>query len=431
MADPENYISRTTIADMEKVRNFLIDKYGYDPGSYTSFPADEDNLKLLARVDWNITNNHHLAVRYNYTKNTAWNSTNGNSSDTGFRLNNMNRFSQYSMAFSNSMYSQNNSVSTISADLNSRFGNNISNQLLFTYTNIDEKRGSDSSPFPFVDIMNGYDASTNMQTLEPYMRLSDTSCSHTTTACRTRSLRLTTTSRITSATIKLMAGFKFEHQMANNSYMRNGTGYYRYRSLDDFLNGAAPETVALSYGYNGETNPAAEVKFNQYGWYVQDEWNALPNLMITGGIRFDLLSFDSDDLMRNNAIYNLDFGGRHIDTGRWPGSNVQISPRIGFTWDVFNDKRLKVRGGTGLFAGRLPLVFFTNMPTNSGMVQNLVNAVTSYDKNVTGLVTGRDPLLDKFKGGIVTDVNQIREPARRTREHHSRGGNSAQQDCRS
>ena len=195
--------------------------------------------------------------------------------------------------------------------------------------------------------------------------------------------------------------------MANNSYMRNGTGYYRYRSLDDFLSGAAPESVALSYGYNGEANPNAEVAFNQYGWYVQDEWNALPNLMITGGIRFDLLSFNSDELMRNNAIYELDFNGRRIDTGRWPDSNVQISPRIGFTWDVFGDKRLKVRGGTGLFAGRLPLVFFTNMPTNSGMVQNLVTAVTRY--NDDGTVRSSDPLLQKFAGGIVTNVEQIRE----------------------
>ena len=55
--------------------------------------------------------------------------------------------------------------------------------------------------------------------------------------------------------------------MANNSYMRNGTGYYRYRSLNDFLTGAAPEAVALTYGYAGNLNPAAEVSFNQYGLY--------------------------------------------------------------------------------------------------------------------------------------------------------------------
>ena len=103
--------------------------------------------------------------------------------------------------------------------------------------------------------------------------------------------------------------------------------------------------------------------------------------------------------MRNNAIYDLDFGGRHIDTGAWPDGNVQISPRIGFTWDVFGDKSLKVRGGTGLFAGRLPLVFFTNMPTNSGMVQNLVHADTNYSN---GVVVKSDPRLQNFAGGLVT-----------------------------
>ena len=78
----------------------------------------------------------------------------------------------------------------------------------------------------------------------------------------------------------------------------------------------APETVAPAYGYNSETNPTVQVAFNRYGRYLQDEWNALPNLMITGGIRFDLLTFGSNDLMRNNAIYGRHFNGRHTDTGR-------------------------------------------------------------------------------------------------------------------
>lgn len=393
---------------MQRVRDFMMERYGYDTGSFTDFPADEDNLKLLARLDWNITNNHHLALRYNYTKNTAWNPTNGNSSDTGYRLRGMDRFSEYSMAFANSLYSMENSISTVSADLNSRFGNNISNQLLFTYTNIEDVRGSDSSPFPFIDIMGGYETAadgTVTQSLTPYMSLGYELFTYNN---RVQNKIFTVNDNFTYylGDHKIMAGFRFEHQLANNSYMRNGTGYYRYRSLDDFLNGAAPETVGLCYGYNGETNPTAEVVFNQYGLYLQDEWNVTSNFLLTGGIRFDMLTFDSDDLMRNNAIYDLDFGGRHIDTGAWPDNKRQISPRIGFTWDVFGDKSLKVRGGTGLFAGRLPLVFFTNMPTNSGMVQNLVHADTHY---TNGVVTDRDSRLDKFAGGIVTDVNSIRE----------------------
>ena len=411
VADADNYISRTTIADMQRVRDFMMERYGYDTGSFTDFPADEDNLKLLGRIDWNITDDHHLAVRYNYTKNTAWNAVNGSSCDTGYRLS-YNRMSQYSMAFANTMYSINNKVSTVSADLNSRFGNNISNQLLFTYTNIDDVRDSNSSPFPFIDIMGGYDTDpvtgVVTQSLTPYMSLGYELFSYNN---RVQNKIYTLNDNFTyyAGDHKIMAGFRFERQFANNSYMRGGTGYYRYRSLDDFLNGAAPETVGLAYGYDGESNPNAEVKFNQYGLYLQDEWNILSNLKLTYGIRFDMLTFNSDDLMRNNAIYDYDFGGRRIDTGVWPDNNVQVSPRLGFTWDVFGDKRLKVRGGTGLFAGRLPLVYFTNMPTNSGMVQGLFNAVTSYDQHNTGVVIGSDPKLQNFVGGIVTDVNQIRE----------------------
>lgn len=77
---------------------------------------------------------------------------------------------------------------------------------------------------------------------------------------------------------------------------------------------------------------------------------------------------------------------------------------MGFTWDVFNDKTLKVRGGSGFFTGRIPLVFFTNMPTNSGMIQNLVSITTRYKD---GVVTSRDPRLELLKGNMITDVNQM------------------------
>lgn len=406
VADPDNYISRTTLADMQRVSEFVRDRYGYDTGSYTNFPADETNLKLLGRIDWNINNDHKLAVRYNYTKNTAWNQTNGNSSDTGYRLNGMNRFSQYSMAFANSLYSQDNKVNSVSADLNSRFSDKISNQLLFTYSNIQDIRGTNSSPFPFIDIMAGYDDVTGVQTLQPYMSLGYELFTYNNAV---NNKIFTVTDNFTSylGNHKLTAGFSYEHQLANNSYMRNGTGYYRYRSIDDFLNGAAPETFALTYGYNGETNPAAQVRFSQIGLYVQDEWNIVQNFKLTAGIRFDEILFNDDDVMRNNAIYELDFGGKHIDTGKWPGAKLQVSPRVGFVWDVLKDNTLKVRGGTGLFAGRLPLVYFTNMPTNSGMVQNAVSIVTRY--NDDGTIASRDPRLDLLKGGMITDVNQMIE----------------------
>ena len=74
-----------------------------------------------------------------------------------------------------------------------------------------------------------------------------------------------------------------------------------------------------------------------------------PQFKLTYGLRLDGLFFNNSDLMTNNAILNLDYNGRHIDSGKWPNSSLTVSPRIGFVYDVFGDKTLKFRGGTGFF----------------------------------------------------------------------------------
>ena len=233
-ADATNNISRVPKSDLERVKQFLITKYGFNPGSYTDFPAEDNNLKLLGRVDWNINNDHHLAVRYNYTRNKTWNAVNNSSSDAYTRFT-ASRMSQYGMSYSGSMYAMNNSVMSVSADLNSRFGANMSNQLLFTYSYIDDKRDPNCSNFPFVDIMAGYEADATgkvtSQTLEPYISFGTELFSYNN---RVQNKIFTLTDNFTYylGAHKITAGFNFEHQLANNSYMRGGTGYYRYRSLD-------------------------------------------------------------------------------------------------------------------------------------------------------------------------------------------------------
>lgn len=382
VADADNFISRTTTADLQKVSDYVKQKYGYDTGSYNSFPADESNYKFLARLDWNITNNHHLALRYNYTKNRVWNAPNSSSMDGGTRMSGA-RTSQYSMSFANSMYSMDNIVHSFSLDLNSRLTENLSNQFLATYTKADDVRGTDSDEFPFIDILKDN---------QIYMALGYELFTHQ-NAVHTTTWNLKDDVTYYLGNHKVMGGLSFEHQMADNQYMRNGTGYYRYSSLDDFLTGAAPEIVCLTYGYNGETSPAARVQFNKLGIYAQDEWNINPNFKLSYGLRADGFFFNNSDLMTNNAILGIDYGGRNVDTGKWPGTNFSISPRVGFTWDVLGDKSLKVRGGTGLFTGRLPLVFFTNMPSNGGMVQYQAQ------------LNSKSADMSQFAGGLVTDAN--------------------------
>ena len=409
VADPDNYVSRTRLSDLQRVSEYVKSKYGYDTGSWTEFPANENNMKILARLDWNISQKHKLALRYNYTKNNVWNSPNGSSMDGGPRMSGA-RMSQYSMSFANAMYSMQNIVSTWSLDLNSRLSDNVSNQFLATFSKLDDVRGTNSSEFPFIDILD--DTQSNNYMALGYELFTWNNAVHNTIA--------NVKDDITwyKGNHKVTAGISYEYQMADNQYMRNGTGYYRYKSVDDFLSGAIPQVVCLTYGYDGEQYPAARVQFHKAGIYAQDDWNVTDRFKLTYGVRIDGLFFDNGDLMTNKAIIDKTYYPRvynyeetHIDTGRWPTSKVTFSPRVGFSWDVFGDKSFKVRGGTGLFSGRLPLVFFTNMPTNGGMVQyqaqigpstryaNLPDAVKSRYASV-------NDILAQFGGGLVTENGQ-------------------------
>ena len=398
-ADADNYISRTTNKDLEAVSKYMASKYGYDTGSWTSFPADESNYKLMARLDWNITDRHHLALRYNYTKNNVWNSPNGTSMDGGTRMASY-RMSQNSMSFANSMYSMENLVHSWSLDLNSRLTDNLSNQFLATISKLDDVRGTNSAEFPFIDITRDGD---NYMALG-YELFTWNNAVHNTIW----NIKDDVTYYLGDH--KIMAGITFEHQMADNQYMRNGSGYYRYNITDDMYVGgvlqpdmlfnSTPEVFCLTYGYDGEAAPAARVQFNRPGIYAQDEWNVNNKLKLTYGLRVDGLFFNNSDLMTNAAILNLDYNGRHIDTGKWPKNSITFSPRLGFTYDVFGDKSLKVRGGTGLFSGRLPLVFFTNMPTNGGLVQYQaqINEKNAAKKGFS---------MDVFAGGPMTKVSDM------------------------
>ena len=385
----EDYISHATEEDLQRVSDHVLNKYRYDTGSFSSFPADESNYKFLGRIDWNINDMHKLAVRYNFTKNRAWNAPNRTSMDGGTRSA-YDRMGVKAMSYANSMYAMDNKVYTWSVDLNSRINDKLSNQFLATYSNIADVRYTDSSEFPFVDILDGTGNTANYISLG-YELFTYHNAVHNDVV----NIKDEVTYYLDAH--KLTGGLTYEYQMADNQYMRNGTGYYRYASVDDFIAGAAPEIVALTYGYNGESSPASRVRFNKGGIYLQDDWNVNDKLKLTLGLRLDGTFFNNCDLMTNNAILALDYNGQHLDTGKWPYNAITVSPRVGFSWDVFGDHSLKVRGGTGLFAGHSPLVFFTNMPQNSGMIQS------------SAVLNKKNADMNQFAGGLIADKDALKD----------------------
>lgn len=363
-ANAEKFISRTTLADMSAMSDFLKTTYGYDPGAYQNFgDFSSKNWKILARVDWNINQAHKLTVRFNAVNSRNDQQVNSNSAPNPRGAA---RYGIESMAFGNSNYKFKNTVTSITGELNSAISSMLSNKLLISFTDIRDTRESLGADFPFVDIYKDGQQYMSFGT-ELFTPHNDV---------RNKTLQVSDNVNIALDNHYLTAGISFERLYFKNSYLRYPLGYYRYASMNDFMTNATPTAFGITYGYGGQDAPGAELTFGMGGIYVQDEWSVTDQFKVTGGLRLDLPMY-FNDLPGNKAIADLTFeGGQKIDVAKWPKGRVLFSPRLGFNWDVMGDRSILVTGGTGMFTGLLPFVWFTNQPTNSGMIQNTLDPLT-------------------------------------------------------
>ena len=359
VAVPDNNISRTTEDDLIRVKDYLISNFNYDPGKYKDFdPFQNKNHKILARLDWNISKDHKFTLRYNDVVGTSDQQTNATSGPPN-NARNSGRISSQSLAFSNAFYGFENTVRSFTGELNSSFNSKISNKFLTSYTFVQDTRTSKSDLFPFVDIWQGGDQ---------YMSFGYELFSFNNKVTN-KTLSFTDNLTINLNSHTLTAGIAYDHLFFYNSFIREGTSYYRYGSVDDFINGANPTGFGVTYGYNGIDAPGATATFGLGALYAQDEWQVIPALKLTYGLRVEK-PFYLDKMEDNPAISALEFAdGKKIDVSTWPKSQLIVSPRLGLNWDVKGDRSLQIRGGSGIFTGLLPFVWFTNQPTNSGLIQ--------------------------------------------------------------
>ena len=377
-------VTSVAATDLELVRDYLIKNYQYDPGAYENYKPNylNKNIKALARLDWNISNKHKLTLRYNQMTGTNDQGTNANSGPNP--RSGVNRIGSESIAFENANYSFKNKVMSVTGELNSIFSQKISNQFLATYSRIRDTRETPGDLFPFVDIWNNG---------KNYMSFGTELFSYNNDVINNN---LSFIDNITYSINKhtITGGISFQTMSYANSYQRMGTSYYRYNSVSDFLNGGKPSVYGTTYLYPGQ-DQYARVKFGLGGLYLQDKFAVSDKLMLTGGIRADLPLF-LDNPPANPVIDTmklLDNEGNvtSFTTAKWPKSKVLLSPRIGFNFDVLGDRTLQLRGGTGIFTGNIPFVWFTNMPTNAGVIQNTFEPVdTSTLRQITRVE--KDPM---------------------------------------
>ncbi|MFL5787820.1 MAG: TonB-dependent receptor domain-containing protein, partial [Flavisolibacter sp.] len=366
-------ISQVSIDSLKAVANYLNQTYKFDPGAYDNFPNfSTKNHKLLGKIDWNISNAHKLTVKYSdYTQNTdALISQSGgiNGASSSGLVTYGPRFSGTALSFANVNYIIHDIVRSGTVELNSNFHGKFANQLLGTLTKIRSTKSHPGATFPFIDILaagskNNYISVGN----EPFNGNHNDVINDV----------YTITDNFSYFTGKntITAGASYEYQRVGNMFMAGSQGYYVYNSVNDFITNQPPKLFSINYSLlpGQDAVYSANLKIGQLGIYVQDEINVNAHFRFTAGIRVDKPIYPEQPL-ENPAISKLslyDHSGNltNYTTGQWPKSSLYWSPRVGFRWDVDGDKNLILRGGTGVFTGRIPFVYLTNIPSNSGMYQ--------------------------------------------------------------
>ncbi|MBR5034028.1 MAG: TonB-dependent receptor [Bacteroidales bacterium] len=362
---------RPTENFMNEVKEYLKNNYNYDPGEYQNYSVKAPDWKVMARIDWNINRDNRFNLRFSRTHNGVTSGASGSISPLKNGNGNMYQSSgarnqNGALNFQSTRYNTAEEFTSLATELHSRLFNGAAvNLLRFTWSHQNEVRSYYGDRFATVDIMNG-DAVLTTFGQDPFTfgNLRDVQ-----TIIGTDELTYTIGAH------NLLAGVQFEWNNTQNGYLQMGNGYYLYKSWDDFKNNAevTPAAFAITFPNNAnleQTYPS--FKYMQASAYLQDEMNLSPYFKLTAGVRFEMPIYPTVPDNRNPEFETLaatskTFNGMHTDD--MPKARINVSPRVGFNWDVLHNRNLVVRGGSGIYTGRLPFVWIVSVAGNSNMKQ--------------------------------------------------------------
>lgn len=364
-------VSRVEASVMDQISSQLRNQYGYETGPYENYIYSTTNDKFLAKLDWNISKEHRLTVRYNYLKSIREQGPHPFAINfTGGRTPSAN-----TLPFRNSGYAINNNINSIVAELNSRFGDKMSNNLVVGYTQFRDFRTPFSSPFPTFEIAeNGISYTTVGH--EPFSvnNILDQDV-----------FQFTDNFTIYTGKNTWTFGVNFEVFQFSNSFNLFYYGVFpappqfgghTFSSVADFLATTDPTNAAYR-DYNAEVAAAQQVPYKvsdidlgQLGLYGQLERQMNEKIKLTFGLRVDFpmyfSSIESNPLVTALTFRDNDGNGESLDVGKLPNVNPLFAPRFGFNVDVNGDQSTQLRGGTGIFSGRVPFVWIGNQASNRG-----------------------------------------------------------------
>jgi hypothetical protein len=156
------------------------------------------------------------------------------------------------------------------------------------------------------------------------------------------------------------AGGLVEHYQDNMVNPTFSNGIFAFPNLALFLQNRPNNFIGLT--------PEAQFdrywRFTLFGVYVQDDYQIAPRLTVNGGLRYEATTMPQDKYNRDSALPDLTASEPTVGPLYKNPTYTNLSPRMGFAWDVFGDGRTSLRGGYGLYF-------------NTNNHQNLIVTVTN------------------------------------------------------
>ena len=382
--DPALYTGddgRASVADLENLSSFLMNTYNYDPGSFGETQDELQGLKLFGKLDFNLSNEHKLTLRHQYTRAEQFNRSGGSAT----RIN-----------FSNNGVFFPSTTNSSALELNSRINTKMSNKLIIGYTTVKDDRGSLGTNFPRVVIDDGSRGSIVFGTEE----------FSTGNLLEQSIFTITDNLKLYKGNHTITLGTHNEFYGIRNVFIRQNFGSYDFNSLADFLSGAPAQDYDRSYSLipgderviGDASQAAADFSAAQIGFYAQDEIEVNSKLKLTAGLRIDIPfitsdpaidpSFASSTLPAIQAQYDI---ADNITPGQAPDGQLMFSPRVGFEYTPDASRTTIFRGGIGVFTSRVPFVWPGAMFNNNGLTIGSLD-----ERDIDGDVAFRPDPADQY-----------------------------------